>query len=70
MNALNCFPNDKIVEWSKLKAFADVKMNLPEIIKVVLRRVENIPGKGENDVYQHFLIFPQCFQKPSHLGSL
>ena len=26
-------------------------------------RVENILGKGENDVYQLFLFFPQCFQK-------
>ena len=27
-----------------------------------LDRVENIVGKGENAGYQHFLIFPQCFQ--------
>ena len=25
--------------------------------------VENIVAKGENAVYQHFLLFPQCFQK-------
>ena len=25
--------------------------------------VENIAGKGENGDYQHFLLFPQCFQK-------
>ena len=29
----------------------------------VLGRVENIVGKGENAGYQHFLLFPQCFQK-------
>ena len=28
-------------------------------------RVENIVGKGENAGYQHFLLFPQCFQKAS-----
>ena len=28
-------------------------------------REENIVGKGENAVYQHFLIFPPCFQKSS-----
>ena len=28
-------------------------------------RVENIVEKGENDGYQHFLLFPQCFQKAS-----
>ena len=33
-------------------------------------RVENIEGKGENTGYQHFLLFPQCFQKVSSLGSL
>ena len=25
--------------------------------------VENIVEKGENAGYQHFLLFPQCFQK-------
>ena len=25
-------------------------------------------GKGENAVYQHFLLFPQCFQKSYLLG--
>ena len=29
----------------------------------VMGRVENIIGKGENAGYQHFLLFPQCFQK-------
>ena len=26
-------------------------------------------GKGENAGYQHFLLFPQCFQKFSFVGS-
>ena len=33
-------------------------------------RVENTVGKGENAGYQHFLLCPQCFPKPSFLGSL
>ena len=33
-------------------------------------RLENNMGKGENAGNQHFLLFPQCFQKPSSLGSL
>ena len=33
-------------------------------------RVENIVGQGENAGYQHFLLFPQCFQKPSFSGLL
>ena len=32
--------------------------------------VENIVGKGENAGYQHFLLFPHCFQKASVPGSL
>ena len=32
--------------------------------------VENNVGKGENAANQHFLIFPQCFQKLSYTGSL
>ena len=39
-------------------------------LKFVLVRVENIVGKGENADYQHFLLFPQCFQKASFPGSL
>ena len=34
----------------------------------VFDRIENIVGKGENADYQHFLLFPQCFQKASFLG--
>ena len=29
------------------------------------RRLENIVGKRENAGDQHFLLFPQCFQKLS-----
>ena len=36
----------------------------------VLDRTENIEGNGENAGYQHFLLFPQCFQKVSFTGSL
>ena len=28
---------------------------------------ENIVGKGENAGYQHFLLFPRCFQKTTAL---
>ena len=67
---INSLPNDKILDWSKLKALADDKINVTEKLKFVLRRVENIVGKGENAGYQHFLLFPQCFQKASFQGSL
>ena len=59
----NSLPNDKILDWSKLKAFADDKTNTTKELKFVLERVKNIVGKGENAGYQHFLLFPQFFQK-------
>ena len=33
----------------------------------VVEHIENILGKGENAGYQHFLLFPQYFQKASLL---
>ena len=69
-SCLNSLPNDKIFDWFKLKAFADDKINVNGKFKFGLGRVENIVRKGENAGYQHFLLFPQCFQKPSVSGSL
>ena len=46
-----------------MKVFADDKINVTEKLKFVLVQVENIVGKGENAGYQHFLLFPQCFEK-------
>ena len=68
--AINSLPNDRFLPWSKLKAFADDKLNLAEKLEFLLIRVENIVGKGENAGYQHFLLFPQCFQQASISGSL
>ena len=48
--------------WSKLKAFADERIKWNEKEKLVSARIKNIVGKGENAGYQHFLLFPQCFQ--------
>ena len=54
----------------QLKAFSDNKLNVTENMKFVSERIENFKGKGENAGYQHFLLFPKCFQKSSSLGSL
>ena len=62
---LNFLLNNKISASSKLKAFADDKLNVDNIVISVSYWVENIVGKGENAGYQHFLLFPQCFQKAS-----
>ena len=67
---INALPNDKYLDLSKLKAFADDKLNSTDKLKFVLGRVENIVRKGENAGYQHFLLFPQCFQMASFSRSL
>ena len=61
--AFNSLLSDIFLDWSKLRAFANNKMNVNKNLKFVLERVENIVEKGENAGYQHFLLFPQCFQK-------
>ena len=68
--SLDSLPNDKTMDWSKLKVFADDKLNATENLKFVLGWVENTVGKGENTGFQDFLLFPQSFQKASFLGSL
>ena len=59
----NPIPDDKILGFPKLKAFADDKLNVTKNVEVVFHRIENIVEKEENAGYQHFLLFPQCFQK-------
>ena len=66
----NPLPNDNILDVTKLKAFADDKLNVARMMNSLLDREENTVGKGENAGYQHFLLFTQCFPKPSSLGSL
>ena len=62
--------NDISFRGSKLKAFADDKINSPQKLKFVLGMVENTVRKGKNAGYQHFLLFPQWFQKASFSRSL
>ena len=59
---LNPLPN-KILDRSKLKAFADDKTNVNEKFKFCLGRVENNVGKEENTGYQYFLLFPTMLSK-------
>ena len=51
----------KLFTFTKLKAFAGNNLNMNQKLKFALERVENTVGKGENAAYQHFLLFPQCF---------
>ena len=60
----NSLPNGTIIlDWTELKAFADHKINGIEKLQCVLGWVKNMVGKEENAGYQHFLLYPQCFQK-------
>ena len=61
--------NDKFLDMSKLKAFADNKLNVAEMTVFLFDKEENSVGNGENAGYQHFLLFPLCFPKISSLGS-
>ena len=70
MNLFNPLPNEIFLDMTKLKAFADNKLNVAKITISLCDRVENTVGKEENAGYQHFLLFPQCLPRPSSLGSL
>ena len=39
-------PNDKILGVTKLKAFADDKINVSQLMNFACERIENIVGKG------------------------
>ena len=67
---VNSFPNDKILDWSKMKEFAANKIILTKNLKFASGRGQNIVGKGENAGYQHFLLFPRCFLNATLSGSL
>ena len=48
---------------SKMKQSADKNFKFDENSRKFSKQVENTVGKGEITHYQHFLLFPQCFQK-------
>ena len=54
---VNSLPNNKILDSSKLKAFADEKLNEVEKMEFVFGFLENLVGKGENAGFQHSSIF-------------
>ena len=60
---LTLVPDNKILDLSKLEAFADDIIIVTEQLKFVLEIVENIVEKGENADYLHFLLFPTVFSK-------
>ena len=59
----NPFPHEKILDETKLKAFADDKCNKND--NFVFDRVQNIVEKGEIACTSIFSFSPQSFQKAS-----
>ena len=56
-------PKQTILDSSKLKEVTDNNFKVDENGRKLSKRVENTVGKGEIARYEHFLLFPLCFQK-------
>ena len=61
----NSLPNNKILDVTKLKAFADDKLNVTNMMISLHDSVENTVEKRKNAGYKHFLLFQPCFPNPS-----
>ena len=53
----------QILDSSKLKEFADDNFKFDENARKLSKRLENTVGQGDIARYEHFLLFPQCFQR-------
>ena len=63
---VNSLPNDKILDWSKLKAFADNKINLKccnLITEILFGKGRKYCGKREKCWLPAFFPFPTMFSK-------
>ena len=65
---LTLLPNNKTLDWSKLKAFADEKLKVAEIMTFVFYSIENIVGKGENAGYSIFSFSHDVYKRPLSQG--
>ena len=62
------FPNDEILDSSKLEEFADDNLKFDENDRKSSKCIGNTVGKGEIARYEQFLLFPQRFQKAFSQG--
>ena len=62
---VNPLPLRQFLDFSKFKGIADNKSKLEEMEVSIIDGVENIVGNGEMACFVQFLLFPQCFQRPS-----
>ena len=67
----DALPMTKMRDVSKLKAIVDGKLRqrYPKGQKFVLDRTGDMMEEAKKAGYQHLLIYPQCFQMLSLLGS-
>ena len=61
--SVNSLPNDKILDSTQLKAFADDKINSAHKTISVFDNVENIMGKRRKCWLPAFSAFPMMFSK-------
>ena len=59
---VNPFPKQQILDWSKLKEFADNNFKFDENGRNLYECVENTVGKEEIACYEQYFVFPHCFQ--------
>ena len=59
----NPLPNDVILDYTKLKAFEDDKINAAQKIISVFGQLENIEEKKRKCWFQAFSPFPRMFLK-------
>ena len=64
---LNPFPNDNILEWSKLKGFADDNFEFDENGRKFSKRVEKHCGERRYCLLQAISPFPTMFSKTCRL---
>ena len=68
---VNSLPNDKILDRSKLKAFADDKIKVLKMLIFVFEWVENIAGEKEKMLVTSIFSFSLNVSKNAfHSGSL
>ena len=65
----NPLPDDKILDSSKLKEFADDNFKFDKNGRKLSKWGENTVGKGEIAHYEQFPLFPQCLQKVCFPGA-
>ena len=59
----NSLPQDKILDWFKLKAFADNNISVAKMMISPCDRVENNVGRGENSGYKYTFFSHDVFKR-------